>query len=254
MPNCKQDGIFTYCIGVQAYFLNRHIMKNNTIDLKDIHISAAESQLVDNMKVLLADDHPLIRSGIKTALSRQPHLEIVAEAASGDEALRLALEKRPDLLVLDVNMPGLPVDKVIIEVRKSIYNIKVLILTAFVEESCIRRLGQVGISGFLLKDEAPESLGQAVRVIQQGASWFSSSIANIILGFSRPHDDGLPNFNPREREVLRRLALGQENQEIAAEMNLAKQTVRNYIRIIYQKINVNSRVQAVVWARDRNLQ
>ena len=207
------------------------------------------------MRIVIADDHPLVRSGIRTALLSQDGLTVVAEASTGDEALRAVLEHRPDLLILDVSMPGVPPDQVIARARETFPELKTLILTAHDDDVFVRKLSQAAISGYLLKDEAPESLAQAVRVIEQGAVWFSQSVAAKIMGFSRTQsNEPLTLFNAREKEVMVRIAQGLDNQIISQELHLAKQTVRNYVRTIYQKMGVSSRVQAVLWARERGLQ
>ncbi|MBI3929197.1 MAG: response regulator transcription factor [Armatimonadetes bacterium] len=206
------------------------------------------------MRVVLADDHPLVRSGIRTTLMNQARLEVVAEASTGEQALQAVVEHRPDLLVLDVSMPGLAADQVISRAREVLPELKTLILTAYDDDAYVRRLTQVPISGYLLKDEAPETLLQAILVIKQGGVWFSRTIADKLMGFSRSHaDDPFPALSARERELLALIARGLDNQFIATELNLAEQTVRNYASTIYQKIGVNSRVEAVVWARERGL-
>lgn len=206
------------------------------------------------MNVVVADDHPLIRSGIKTTLQRVDNLVILGEAATGDEALDAVVKYKPDLLILDINMPGLPTDEVVSRARQQVPRLKVLILSAYDDEVYIRRLSRVAINGYQLKDEAPEGLAQAVRVIEQGAYWFSGSVAGRLMAIhGGPTVEPAPQFTPREQEVLRLMLRGLDNAGIGRELNLATQTVRNCISTIYQKIGVENRIQALVWARDQGL-
>jgi len=204
------------------------------------------------MKIVIADDHPLVRSGVKATLSRSDEVEVVGEAQNSSEALKMVELHTPDMLILDIEMPGIPAEELTVLARELVPTLKVLILTAHEDEASIRRLMKVKISAYMLKDEAPENLLQAVRAIDQGAVWFSQSVAHKLMSLSDPEDD-LPALTPREKQILTQIALGHDNQTIATTLSLAEQTVRNYASSIYEKIGVASRVEAVVWARDRNI-
>lgn len=203
-------------------------------------------------KVLVADDHPLVRSGVRMTLSKADDLEVIGEAQDSQEVLDLVSQHQPDLMILDIEMPGLPADEVILQARQHCPELKVLVLTAHEDTDHIRALMKAKVSAYMLKDEAPENLLQAVRAIRQGAAWFSQSVAHKLMGLHET-EDPLPNLTTREKQILVQIALGQDNQTIAQELSLAEQTVRNYASSIYEKIGVNSRVEAVVWARDRGI-
>lgn len=189
------------------------------------------------------------------ALSRDESLQVVAEAADGTEALRLVLQHKPDLLLLDVSMPGLTSDQVILRAKEAVPELKTLILTAHDEEVYVRMLTKVPISGYLLKDEAPENLLQAIRCIRQGAVWFSQSVASRMMGLTASQAERIPfDLTVRELEVLEGIARGEDNVVIAQRLNLAEQTVRNYVSTLYSKIGVPTRVMAAVWARERGIQ
>lgn len=203
------------------------------------------------LRVVVVDDHPLVLTGIKSALARVAGLQLVAEASNGDEALQAILTHKPDLLILDINLPGLRSDQVVIQGRLHHPALKTLILSAFDDEVYIRRFSQVPINGYMLKDEAPEGLSQAVRVIQQGAMWFSHSVANRILTMNRvDRAQELSLFSDREKELLTLLMTGLNNRSIAKKLSLAPQTVSNLFSAIYQKMGVGNRIQATVWVRD----
>ena len=204
------------------------------------------------MKIIVADDHPLVRAGIRSTLQRSDDFELVAEAADGNECLKQVEEKRPDLLILDLEMPGPSTDELVRRVMEMVPGLKILILTSHDDESALRRLTGLPLSGYILKDEAPENLLQACRAIGQGAVWFSQVIANKLLGLKRDADP-FPQLTPRERQILDLIARGLDNQAIAVELSLAEQTIRNYASALYEKIGVASRVEAVVWAREHGL-
>lgn len=200
-------------------------------------------------RIVIADDHPLVLNGVKTTLSRSDDLEVVGEARDGAEALKLIQQHHPQLLIVDVEMPGIPVDQLAEAARGIVPDLKILVLTAHDEEATIRPLMKVKVSGYLLKDEAPESLLQAVRALRQGAAWFSQTVAHKMIYLNQHKEDDLP-LTAREKQILAQIALGRDNQTIAQDLSLAEQTVRNYASAIYEKLGVSSRVEAVVWARE----
>lgn len=167
------------------------------------------------MRIVLADDHPLVRRGIRASLDGQDRVELVAEATDGDEALRAVLDHRPDLLLLDLNMPGMTSQEVITQARLTHPDLKVLILTAHNDDIHVGGLTQLFLSGYLLKDEDVGHLLQAIRVIDQGAVWFSQSVADRMRGLSRELDDpALLNLSERDREVLTRIGRGLDNAAV----------------------------------------
>lgn len=206
------------------------------------------------IRVVVVDDHPLVLTGIRNALLRVAGLTVVAEATDGDAALRAVVAHKPDLLILDIHLPGLPSEQVVLLGRAHHPELKTLILSAFDDDASIRRFSQVPISGYLLKDEAPEGLSQAVRVIQQGAIWFSHSVAHRILTMNRlDREPDASLFSDREKELLALLATGWNHQALARELNLARQTVSNLFSTIYQKMGVSNRIQATIWVHKNHL-
>ena len=204
------------------------------------------------MRIIIAADHPLVRSGSRATLQRRDDNEVVGEASNSQETLTETNRLKPDLLILDLNMPGKPPEELAVELRETLPDLKILVLPVQEDEASIRRLMKVRISGYLLKDEAPENLLQAVRAISQGAAWFSQTVAHRMMGL-REGEDRLEVLTPREKQILLQIAQGRDNQTIAKDLSLAEQTVRNYASTIYEKIGVHSRVEAVVWARDNGL-
>lgn len=210
------------------------------------------------MRVVLADDHPMILRGVRGTLEAQEGVQVVAEVTSGDEALQAVREHKPDLLVLDLSMPGLAPEELVVQSRVEHPDLKVLILTAYSDDYHLMKIAQMPISGYLIKDEAPEHLVQAVRVIGEGAVWFSQCIADKIRGLGKSREDSEPStlsgLSIRERQVLELISQGLDNSVIASRLSLAKQTVRNYTSTLYQKIGVVSRMEALVWAREHSVE
>jgi len=204
----------------------------------------AENELIT---ILVADDHPLVRNGVVCTLERSTEVKVVGEAQNFTETLQLIEKLRPNMLILDVEMPGGQADQLTLAARELLPELKILILTAHLDEATIRRLVKVKISGYILKDEAPELLLQAVRTISKGAAWFSQSVAQKMMGLNDVPEDRV-NLTPREKQILKLISQGKDNGTIAQELYLAEQTVRNYASTIYEKIGVATRVEAVVWA------
>lgn len=205
------------------------------------------------MKIVIADDHPLVLSGVRSALEMEGKHQLLGEASSADGALELVAALKPDLLLLDLEMPGPPVDELVRRAQRSHPKLKVLILSAHDRPEYLRPLKRLRISGFVLKDEAPESLLQALRVIAEGSHWWSRTIAARLHSLAREEGETIPELTPREREILEHILLGKHNYTIAEELGLAEQTVRRYASVIYQKIGVSNRLETVIWAQRAGL-
>lgn len=204
-----------------------------------------------NIQVVIADDHPLIRQGLVSTVSEEQDLQVVAQAGDGDSAIESCTEHTPDVLVLDIGMPGPSPSETVRSVQQSSPQTKIVILTAYDDDAYIRQLMKLGISGYLLKDEGIENVVRAIRSVHDGATWFSQSITEKFVRWQYGEQSSqLNELTEREREVLDCISQGLDNAQIAAQLELAEQTVRNYASSVYEKLNVNSRAQAVIWARD----
>jgi DNA-binding NarL/FixJ family response regulator len=188
-------------------------------------------------------------------ISAEQDMELVAEATTGDDAQRLSIELSPDVLLLDLNMPGSSAIETVNQLRAHRPAIKVLVLTAYNDDAYVRGLVASGVAGYVLKDEASEAVVRAIRAVVQGDTWFSRSIMEKLV--YEPGDTVNLNVEPmltnRERQTLDLIARGWDNARIAAELNLAEQTIRNYVSRIYLALGLSSRTEAVIWARERGL-
>ncbi len=202
-----------------------------------------------HIRVMIADDHPLIRSGLRSALSSEPGMLLVGEATNGEEAQRLCQEHQPDVLLLDLRMPGPSALDTVEYLRRYCPQIRVLMLTAYDDEAHVRGLVEAGVSGYLLKEEAPVTVVKAVRSVMSGGKWFSRSIAEKLAGLTES-----PVLTRRELEVLQSVTEGKTNHQIAEELHIAEVTVRFHLRSIYNKINVRTRTEAVRWAMQHGLE
>lgn len=180
------------------------------------------------LRVLLADDHPLVRSGIRATLAGEAHIELVGEATDSFEAQRLCAAQQPDVLLLDLSMPGPSPLETLAAVRARAPRTRVLVLTAYDDDTYVRGMVSAGVDGYLLKDEATEALLQALTALARGGTYFSRAVVQKLVD----GNDRAPSptdFTPREVEMLVGIARGWDNRRIAAEFDLAEQTVRNYI-------------------------
>ena len=202
------------------------------------------------IRVLLADDHRLVRTGFRVILDLEDDITVVGEAADGAEAVALAAGHRPDVVLMDVEMPG--VDG--LEATRRITAADgpaVLILTTFDRDDYLFAALQAGASGFLLKNSTPESLIEAVRVIARGDALLAPEITGrVIATFAQPRHEGrrLPELTPREHEVLVALAGGATNAEIATALQLGETTVKTHVSRVLTKLGARDRTQAVVMA------
>jgi DNA-binding NarL/FixJ family response regulator len=204
------------------------------------------------IRVLLADDQPLVRTGLRMILSTEPDLEVVAEAADGRAAIDACTELAPDVVLMDVRMPG--VDG--IEATRAVTALddppRVLVLTTFDLDEVVYDALRAGASGFLLKDAPEERLVTAIRVVAEGGSLFAPSVTRrLIEEFAQraPRSSvDLSALTEREQEVLRLVARGLSNAEIAAELWVSENTVKTHVARLLMKLGVRDRVQAVVAA------
>lgn len=205
------------------------------------------------IRVVIADDHPVVRQGLKTLLAGSPQITVVGEAADGETALELVAILRPDVLVLDVEMPGLNGIEVVERLHSHQLPVRVLIVTAHAHRDYIRRLFMLGVSGYLLKEEAPETIVQAVEAIALNRiGWFSKKAHSPFfdLDMAQP---GWETLTYPEYEVLSRVVLGKQNNAIANDLGIGKKAVERHLTSIYRKLGVSSRIEAAVVAARHGL-
>lgn len=204
---------------------------------------AIRTSMKSRIKLLLADDHPVVRRGIASCLSRQANLEILGEAADGHDALKKARELAPDIILMDIDMPqmnGLAVTEVL---RKELPNIKVLILSMHSNTEYVLRIIQSGARGYVLKEASPEELIKAIEIVNTGEAFFSMDVARVALNqFVRGKDSGSESsqLTNREREVLVQIAEGLSNKEIASHLGVGVRTVETHRERIMRKLNIHS--------------
>lgn len=201
------------------------------------------------IRVVLADDHPVVRSGIRNLLERVVDITVVGEASTGTEALSLVEELKPDVLLLDMELPDVKGIEVAQQVRSSGSNVKILVLSAHDEPLYIRELLESGASGYLVKEEAPETIVEAVRGVAHGEQgWVSRRIAAQMVSWMRGDEVGEIKLTPREMDVLRLVVEGKTNQNIGVLLGISEKTVEKYLYAIFTKLEVTSRVEAAVYA------
>jgi len=205
------------------------------------------------IRVVLADDHPVVRAGLRLTLTAEPDIVLAGEATSGDEARRLARELQPDVLLLDLSMPGPPAAETVVYLRERWPALRVLVLTAYDDDTYVRGLVAAGVAGYVLKDETAETLIQAIRSIVRGGAWFSQRVIDKFMHPGQPAPPAAPELTDRERQLLGLLTEGRDNARIAEALYLSEQTVRNYLSRLYTKLGVHTRTEAVIWARDHGL-
>ena len=206
-----------------------------------------------SIRVLIADDQAMIRAGFAMILDAQPDIEVVAEASDGDQAIATAAASRPDVIVMDIRMPGCDGIAATSEICRADDHARVLIVTTFDDDEYVYEALRAGASGFLLKNAPPENLANAVRVIAGGEALLAPSVTRrMIERFNPPPADAPPpsfqELTPREQEVLRLMAKGYPNARIAAELFIGLGTVKTHAARILMKLGVRDRVQAVVLA------
>ncbi len=201
------------------------------------------------IRVVIADDHPVVRVGVATELSRHADIEVCGQAVNGDEALDLVQSLAPDVLVLDVNMPGTRAVDVLRRMASLPGAPRTLILTAYGDLDLALALLKAGAKGYLLKDEDPAALSAAVRALVRGETRLSAAVMSGVVDHTVRDSAraGTAALSAREIEVLRLLGEGQENQEIGELLGISERTVRYHLRNIYDKLGVQRRGEAIAW-------
>ncbi len=199
----------------------------------------------DKIKVIIIDDHPLMRRGIRQLLELQSAFDVVGDAGSGTEGIDLALQTSPDLVILDLNMKGLSGLDTLKALRAEGVDARIVILTVSDAKNDIFTLVDDGADGYLLKDSEPDTLLLQLQRIAQGEVILSDSIKDLLLE-KRPSEDPMKLLTDREMDVLRLIATGLSNKQIAAQLFISEETVKVHIRNLLRKLNVHSRVAATV--------
>lgn len=196
------------------------------------------------IRILVADDHAAIRAGVRAILRDEADLTVVGEATTGDEAQRLIVDLAPDILLLDVSMPGSPASETVSFIQAQTLPTRVVVFSIHDQGSVIRRVLSLGVSAYVLKDDEPKAIGAAIRGVMQGGTWVSPS-ARAALEKDRVGTQ--PHLTERDWQLLTMLAEGRDDARIAAQLGLVVQTVRNYLHDLYKKLGVASRTEAVAW-------
>lgn len=199
----------------------------------------------EKLKVLLIDDHPLMRRGIKQLIELEEGFEVIGDVGSGTEGISVALQTSPDLIILDLNMKGLSGLDTLKGLRAEGVDARIVILTVSDAKSDIFALIDAGADGYLLKDTEPETLLEQIKHIAQGEVILSDSIKDLLI--EREHrQDPMESLTEREMDVLSLIATGLSNKQIAAQLFISEETVKVHIRNLLRKLNVHSRVAATV--------
>ncbi|HTJ43220.1 MAG TPA: response regulator transcription factor [Kofleriaceae bacterium] len=210
------------------------------------------------VRVLLVDDQTLFRAGLRTLLSTRPEIEVVGEAGNGEEALAIAAKARPDVVLMDLKMPVLDGVAATRKLRVALPSCRVVALTTFEDDELVFEVLRAGAVGYLLKDAPIERLVEAMLAAARGESVLQPSVASkVIAELSRlgasPRGSDLDKLSDRERDVLRLIARGASNKEIAAALFVTEGTIKNHVTSILAKLEVNDRTQAALRARELGL-
>ena len=213
---------------------------------------------MSNVRVLIADDHPVFRFGIRALLEATHDMTVVGEATSGDEVIALAGELHPDIILMDVRMPGINGIDATRRILHTRPQVRVLVVTMFEDDSSVFAAMRAGARGYVLKEATNEEIVQAIRTVGNGGAIFSPAIATrLIAFFAQPHfsipKTIFPELTDREREILDLLARGKSTTELGNRLGLSSKTISNYISNILTKLQVTDRAEAIVRARDAGL-
>jgi DNA-binding NarL/FixJ family response regulator len=210
----------------------------------------------ERIRLLIADDHELFRRGLRMVLEDEDDIEVIDEAGDGEQAVEMAREHAPDVVVMDVRMPGLTGIQAARRIKEEEPGTKILVLTISDEEDDLYEAIKAGANGYLLKEISIDEIAHAVRSVHSGQSLISPSMASKLLDEfatmikkeEQKEEVPAPRLTPREMEVLEHVAQGMNNREIAKALFISENTVKNHVRNILEKLHLHSRMEAVVYA------
>ncbi|MDK2798450.1 MAG: hypothetical protein PWP27_30 [Clostridiales bacterium] len=213
---------------------------------------------MEKIRVLIADDHSMVRQGLKQIVELEEDMEVVAQAANGDEAVNLAMEIQPDVILMDINMPGMNGIQAISQLKEKRCPSKIIVLTIHSDREYLIKTVQLGAAGYVLKDADSDVLIQAIKNVYRGESYIQPTMTTeLIKEFSKSSEEhqvkGQSLLTQREIEVLELIAEGMLNKEIAAKLYISEKTVKNHVSNIFKKLNVSDRTQAAIYAFKHNI-
>lgn len=213
---------------------------------------------MEKIRVLIADDHSMVRQGLKQIVELEEDMEVVAQAANGDEAVNLAMGIQPDVILMDINMPGMNGIQAISQLKEKRCPSKIIVLTIHSDREYLIKTVQLGAAGYVLKDADSDVLIQAIKNVYRGESYIQPTMTTeLIKEFSKSSEEhqvkGQSLLTQREIEVLELIAEGMLNKEIAAKLYISEKTVKNHVSNIFKKLNVSDRTQAAIYAFKHNI-
>jgi len=212
---------------------------------------------MNSIHILIADDHTLFRAGLHALLNMFPDIQVVGEASTGEEVVTMAEDLQPDIILMDIQMPGLNGIEATRRITQSSPAIGIIFVTMFEDDASIFSAMRAGARGYVLKEASQEEMLRAIRTVSEGGAIFSPAIAKRLVGFfSNPQPSSsliFPQLTEREREILNKIALGVNNAQIAQQLVISPHTVRNHISNIFSKLQVADRAEAIIRAKDAGL-
>lgn len=214
---------------------------------------------MNKIRILIADDHPMLRQGIKQILELEEDFSVIAQASNADEAIRMAKDKTPDVILMDINMPGKSGIEAIKDLKQAMVPSRIIVLTINQDRDYLFKALQLGAEGYVLKDAEPAVLTEAIRSVYKGQSFIQPNMTReLVREFNRVtlHEKDRneeESLTAREIEVLCLIAEGMINKEIGKKLYISEKTVKNHVSNIFKKINVSDRTQAAIYAFKRNL-
>ena len=210
-----------------------------------------------NIRVLIADDHTVVRKGLRALLSAEKYgIEVIGEAGNGEEAILKAEQLEPDVILMDLVMPGKTGLEAIVEIKQILPRARILVLTSFADDSNVTKAIRAGAYGFLLKDTSPDELVQTIRSVYADKLTLPQELTHILLGsetIEKEPGSMQQDLTPRELDVLRCIAQGMSNKQVAQKLSVSTTTVRSHVSSMIRKLNVENRTQLAIYARENDL-